>query len=83
MELDLEVSADRSQMFRVFGNLARNSVEAGADTISIGACKSEQEIEIEIADNGSGLPARAGESVQTIRGLGEGRWRWPRIDLGP
>ena len=61
--LDLEVSADRSQMFRVFGNLARNSVEAGADTITIGAWEKEHEIEIEIADNGSGLPARARENL--------------------
>lgn len=63
VELDLEVTADHSQMFRVFSNLARNSVEAGADTISIGACKLEQRIEIEIADNGSGLPARARENL--------------------
>jgi signal transduction histidine kinase len=59
MAEDLEVTADRGQMFRVLSNIARNSADAGASTISIGACKTVDKIEIKIADDGSGLPKRA------------------------
>ncbi len=59
MAEDLEVTADRGQMFRVLSNLARNSADAGASTISIGACITVDKIEIKITDDGSGLPKRA------------------------
>jgi signal transduction histidine kinase len=57
---DLEVYADREQLFRVLSNLVRNAVEAGATRVAIGARQETgttgRRAIIEIADNGPGLP---------------------------
>ena len=57
---DMEIYADREQLFRVLSNLARNALEAGATRVAIGgrhefAAMGKRAI-IEIADNGPGLP---------------------------
>ena len=57
---DVTIYADREQLFRVFSNLVRNAVEAGATRVAIGgrlesSATSKRAI-IEIADNGPGLP---------------------------
>lgn len=54
---DLEVDADRDQIFRVLVNLGRNALEAGAKSVVITARPGEKGHEIDIADDGPGLPA--------------------------
>lgn len=56
----LTLEADREQVFRIFINLLRNAFEAGARRVSISAQGREQTLEIDIADDGPGLP----EAVQ-------------------
>ena len=60
---DLAVKADRDQIYRVFLNLVRNSVEAGAHRLRINAFREEGNAVIDIADNGPGLPPRARENL--------------------
>ena len=65
-EIDLE--ADRELLFRALGNLARNALEAGATQLRVEARRGENEIEIDVSDNGPGLSARAGE-LQVLSGV--------------
>jgi signal transduction histidine kinase len=60
---DLTVSADRDQLYRVFLNLARNAVEAGAHRLRFSAAREGGTIPIEIADDGHGLPPKARENL--------------------
>jgi signal transduction histidine kinase len=60
---DLAVKADRDQIYRVFLNLARNSVEAGARRLRITAGRDNGSIVIDIADDGPGLPPRARDNL--------------------
>lgn len=57
---DLDIVADREQLFRVLSNLTRNAVEAGATRVAIGgrleSSATSKRVIIEIADNGPGLP---------------------------
>src|SRR6185437_5780333 len=55
----LMIEADRDQLYRVFLNLARNAVEAGARRLRFAAAREEGAIAVEIADDGSGLPPKA------------------------
>ncbi len=59
----LEVTANREQMFRVFENLTRNAAQNGAATIRIEAARRNGMLEIDVADNGPGLPPRALENL--------------------
>ena len=56
----LVMSADRDHIFRVLQNLLRNSYEAFAErqdgVVTIRAGRSEGQVWIEVADNGSGVP---------------------------
>jgi signal transduction histidine kinase len=61
--LDLAVSADRDQLYRVFLNLARNAVEAGAHRLRFSAAREGGTIAVEIADDGHGLPPKARENL--------------------
>jgi len=63
VEAGLEMKADREQISRVLGNLARNAAQNGARTIQIDARHRNGEIQIDIADNGPGLPAKAVENL--------------------
>jgi len=60
---DLAVQADRDQVYRVFLNLARNSVEAGAQRLRITASRTDGMLAIDIADDGPGLPPRARDNL--------------------
>ncbi len=59
----LAVAADRDQLYRVFLNLARNAVEAGARRLRFSAADEAGAIAIEIADDGPGLPPKAQENL--------------------
>ena len=56
---ELEVTADREQIYRVLNNLANNALEAGARKLVISARQADRESEIDIRDDGPGLPPRA------------------------
>jgi signal transduction histidine kinase len=59
----LAVEADRDQLYRVFLNLARNAVEAGAHRLRFAAGRRDGTIAIEVADDGPGLPPKARENL--------------------
>jgi signal transduction histidine kinase len=60
---DLVVEADRDQLYRVFLNLARNAVEAGAHRLRFAAARGDATIAIEVSDDGHGLPPKARENL--------------------
>jgi signal transduction histidine kinase len=53
----LSLSADRDLLFRVFLNLIRNALEAGARAVSVAAAEEGAAIAVTLADDGPGLPA--------------------------
>jgi len=57
------VDGDRDQVFRILHNLCRNAVEAGAGTIAISARAKRNRVEVDIRDDGPGLPPRAQEKL--------------------
>jgi signal transduction histidine kinase len=59
---ELEVLADRDQLFRVLLNLLRNGFEAGARRVVVSAAKGET-VTITVADDGPGLPPRVREAL--------------------
>ncbi len=61
--LDIDVRADREQLYRVLNNLAVNAGEAGARTLHIDARRDRDRVVIDIADDGAGIPARARERL--------------------
>jgi signal transduction histidine kinase len=60
---NLAVKADRDQLYRVFLNLARNSVEAGSRRLRFSAARDDGTIAIDIADDGPGLAPRARDNL--------------------
>jgi signal transduction histidine kinase len=60
---DLEVEADRDQIYRVLSNLARNALESGAHQVRISAVREDGAIAVDIADDGPGLPPKARENL--------------------
>jgi signal transduction histidine kinase len=59
----LVVEADRDQLFRVFVNLGRNAIEAGARHVRIEATARNGELAVEVSDDGPGIPAKAQEKL--------------------
>ncbi len=59
---DLEIEADREELFRVFANLVRNALEAGAEKVVVRLGGADPMV-IEVCDNGPGLPPRAVENL--------------------
>ncbi len=59
----IDVNADREQMFRIFNNLIRNAIEAGAHNVTVDARANGHWTEIDINDDGPGLPVRAREKI--------------------
>lgn len=57
----LVLTADRDLLFRVFLNLTRNAIEAGARTVTVSASEQDGVVAIDIADDGPGLPAALAE----------------------
>ena len=62
---DLEVNADRDQLYRVLINVCRNAFQAGASRVSLRATRQDGATIVDIADNGPGLPPRATENLFT------------------
>lgn len=52
-----KVAADKDQLKRTLINLIRNSIQAGASSIIINLYEDNELVNLEIADNGSGIPA--------------------------
>ena len=63
VEADTEIAGDRDQLYRVFVNLGRNSYEAGANEVGITCHRDNGRIQIDVADNGPGLPEMARERL--------------------
>jgi signal transduction histidine kinase len=59
----LVLDADRDQLFRVFVNLGRNAVEAGARQVRIDAGVQGSDLVVEVSDDGPGIPAKAQEKL--------------------
>jgi signal transduction histidine kinase len=60
---ELTIEADRDQLYRIFLNLARNAVEAGAHRLRFSALSEDGTIAIEVGDDGPGLPPKARENL--------------------
>jgi signal transduction histidine kinase len=60
---DLNIRGDRDQLFRVLLNLARNSVESGANCVTISAHNGSNRVVIDVADDGPGLPPKARDNL--------------------
>lgn len=60
---DIEIKADRDQLFRVLVNLVRNAIEAGASRITISAQRESGAVLIDIRDNGPGLAKAARDHI--------------------
>jgi len=56
---DCVLELDRDQFYRVLTNLARNAVEAGAHWLTVSASIGSNEITIDVADDGPGIPEKA------------------------
>jgi signal transduction histidine kinase len=59
----LEVEADRDQLYRVFSNLLRNAVEAGATRVEVAAETVTGRLALSLVDDGPGLPPRARDNI--------------------
>lgn len=60
---DLEVEADRDQLYRVLSNLVRNAHEAGARHLRVTAAREGASVVIEVGDDGPGLPPKARDNL--------------------
>jgi len=60
---ELAVKADRDQIYRVFLNLVRNAIEAGAHRLRVSALRDNGTAIIDVIDDGPGLPPRAIENL--------------------
>ena len=58
-----DVFADRDQLYRVISNIALNALQAGATSVLVEVERHNDRIEIDIGDNGPGLPPRARENL--------------------
>lgn len=58
-----QLFGDRDRIFRILNNLIRNSAEAGASTITVSAGLQNGFAEIDLADDGPGLPPMAREKL--------------------
>ncbi len=66
---DVSVRADRDQLLRCFNNLIKNAIEARQDNVDsvvdvVMYCQ-ENQVLIEIRDNGAGIPEALGQSIFT------------------
>jgi signal transduction histidine kinase len=59
---DLQIEADREQMFRVLLNLAVNAAQAGARNLSVDARQTDGSVVIDISDDGPGI----GDSLRDL-----------------
>ena len=61
--VDLVIDADRDQFYRVIGNIARNSAEAGAWSLHVSVQWNGKGVHIDMRDVGPGLAPRALENL--------------------
>jgi signal transduction histidine kinase len=54
----MRADADRGQLFRVFVNLLRNAVEAGASRVRVSMRETDGKLMIDVIDDGPGLPEK-------------------------
>lgn len=57
------IEADREQLYRVFFNLARNALEAGAGELRLAARPVRDFLVIDVQDNGPGMPEAARQNI--------------------
>ena len=55
--------ADRGQLFRVIRNLGENALQMGAQHVTVKAARSGGKVEIDVVDDGPGLPPKAVENL--------------------
>lgn len=60
---DIEIAADRNQIFRVLANLVRNAAQAGAKNLRVSASIADGHVQVAVADDGPGLPPKAREHL--------------------
>ncbi len=60
---DLDIAADRDQIYRVFANLASNAAAAGASKILISPRLLDHRVRVEVTDDGPGIPDHAHEKL--------------------
>ncbi len=60
---DFALTADRAQLYRVIHNLAENALQMGAHNVAVRARRADGRIEIEVTDDGPGLPPKALQSL--------------------
>lgn len=60
---DLQTVADREHLFRILVNLGRNAAEAGAQTIRLIAVTTGGAVQIDVRDDGPGLPRQVRERL--------------------
>ena len=63
MERELEIEADREQLYRILSNLGQNALQAGANRIEVTAEPVNGRLRVYVNDNGPGLPPRAREHL--------------------
>ena len=63
LEAEVEVNADREQLYRVLANLGQNAIEAGASRVEVSARRGNGRLRIAVADDGPGLTPRARERL--------------------
>ena len=57
------VDGDRDQIFRILNNICSNAAEAGATRVTVSAKSISNGVEIDISDDGPGLPPQAREKL--------------------
>jgi signal transduction histidine kinase len=60
---DFALTADRGQLYRVIHNLAENALQMGAHNVAVRARRADGKVEIEVADDGPGLPPKAMQNL--------------------
>ena len=59
LERELQIEADREQLYRVLSNLGQNAIQAGASRVEVTAERVDGRLRVRVSDNGPGLPPRA------------------------
>lgn len=59
LDRELEIEADREQLYRVLSNLGQNAIQAGASRVEVTAERVDGRLRVRVSDNGPGLPPRA------------------------
>lgn len=63
IDFEIDIRADRQQLFRALVNLTQNAFDVGARAVKISAHKRDGGIVIDVSDNGPGLTARAEKNL--------------------